>query len=44
MFRKVYIKYLVMRIRAKISFTALEKRMTVVELIIQTIFKSYQEI
>ena len=44
LFRKVYLKYLVMKIRAKISFMALEKRMTVVELIIQTIFKSYQEV
>ena len=44
LFRKVYLKYLVMRIRAKISFMALEKRMTIVELIINSIFKSYREI
>jgi hypothetical protein len=44
LFRKVYLKYLIMRIRAKISFMALERRMTVVELIIATIMKSYQEV
>ena len=33
-----------MRIRAKISFMALEKRMTVEELIYNSIFKSYKEI
>ena len=33
-----------MRIRAKISFMALERRLTVVELLIETILKSYQEI
>lgn len=44
LFRKVYLKYLIMRIRAKISFMALERRMTIVELMITTIFKSYREI
>jgi hypothetical protein len=33
-----------MRIRAKIAFTALEKRMTVYELFIRTIKNSYLEL
>ena len=44
LFRKIYLKYMIMRIRAKISFMALEKRMTIVELLITEIFKSYQQI
>jgi hypothetical protein len=36
-FRKVYMKYLIMRIRSKISFIALVRRMTIVELIASTI-------
>ena len=40
-FRKVYMKYLIMRVRAKISFTALMKRMTIIELFITTIHRSY---
>ena len=44
LFRKVYLKYLIMRIRAKISFMALQRRMTIVELIIHTIMKSYKEL
>lgn len=37
------LKYKVMRIRSKISFMALEKRMTVYELFMTTIKKSYLE-
>lgn len=37
LFRKVYIKFLIMRVRAKISFMALSKRMTIVELFASTI-------
>lgn len=44
LFRKIYLKYVLMRIRAKISFMALERRMTVVELLIETILRSYREI
>ena len=40
-FRKVYLKYLVMRVRAKISFIALEKRLTVMELLISQILASH---
>ena len=40
-FRKTHFKYLVMRVRAKISFTALEKRQTVVQLIVETINRVY---
>ena len=43
-FRKVYIKYLIMRVRAKISFMALVKRLTIVELFLRAIEKSYTEI
>ena len=44
LYRKVYLKYLIMRVRAKISFIALEKRMTVLELFINTIYSTYREI
>ena len=44
LFRKIYLKYLIMRIRAKISFMAFEKRMTIVEIIVNAIFKSYREL
>ena len=40
-FRKVYFKYLIMRVRAKISFMAMYKRMTVLELFVKTIKKCY---
>ena len=43
-FRRVYIKYVIMRVRAKISFIALKKRMTVVELFASTIQKCYYEL
>ena len=39
-FRKVFLKYLVMRARAKISFIALQKRLTVMELFISQILAS----
>jgi len=38
-FYSTYFKYLIMRIRAKISYICLEKRMTVVELFAHTILK-----
>ena len=41
--RKVYMKYLVMKVRAKISFMALQKRMTVVELFADTMLRCYTE-
>ena len=44
LFRKVLLKYKIMRIRSKISFMALEKRMTVFELFVITIKKSYLEL
>ena len=37
LFRKIYLKYLIMRVRAKISFIAFEKRMTIMELLVSTI-------
>jgi len=36
-YRKIYMKYLMMKIRAKISFMALKKRMTITELFFLTI-------
>lgn len=36
-FRKIYLKYLIMRVRAKISLMAFTKRMTVIELFVSTI-------
>lgn len=41
MFRKVHFKYLIMRVRAKISFMAFERRMTAKELIVYTIKKCF---
>ena len=40
-FRKTFMKYLIMRVRAKISFMALSKRMTVLELFATAIHKTY---
>lgn len=37
LFRKVYLKYIIMRVRSKISFIAFEKRLTIQELFIMTI-------
>lgn len=41
LFRKVHLKYLILRVRAKISYMAFERRMTVAELIVYTIKKCY---
>ena len=43
-FRKVYIKYLIIRVRAKISFMALIQRKTIVELFATTIEKCYYDL
>lgn len=43
-FRKVYLKYLIMKVRAKISFIALEKRMTVIQLLVDTILRCYRHL
>ena len=40
LFRKVYLKYLIMRVRSKISYTALVKRKTILELFIQAITRT----
>ena len=42
-FRKVYLKYLIMRVRGKISFMALVKRLTITELFLRAIEKSHNE-
>lgn len=41
-FRKVYLKYLIMRVRSKISYSAFVQRMTITELIVKTIYDSYK--
>ena len=43
-FRKAHFKYLVMRVRAKISFMAFLRRMTIVELFAVTIKRCYLEL
>ena len=43
-FHQTYLKYVIMRVRAKISFIALERRMTIVELIASTIQKCLLEL
>ena len=43
LFRKIYIKFIVMRVRAKISYMAMIRRMTVVELFVTAIQKSYKD-
>lgn len=43
LYRKVFLKYQVMKIRAKISFMALEKSMTIVELIVDSIKRTFYE-
>jgi len=40
-FRTVFLKYLILRIRTKISFMAFQKRMTISELFCEAIIKSY---
>jgi hypothetical protein len=42
--RKVYFKYLLIRVRAKISYIAMYKRMTVLELFVRTIRKCYLDL
>ena len=42
LFYKVYFRFLILRVRAKISFMAFEKRMTIVELFTSTILKCYK--
>lgn len=43
-FRKTYLKYLLMRVRQKISFIAFERRMTIPELFVHTITKCYRQL
>ena len=43
-FNKVYFKYLLLKIRAKISFIAFQKRMTISELFVRTILKCYTKL
>ena len=40
--RQTYLKYLIMRVRAKISYMAFAKRQTVVELLVSQCYKSYK--
>jgi len=40
--RKVYFKYLVMKVRGKISYMSFKKRMTISELFLKTILHSYK--
>ena len=42
LFRKVYMKYLILKVRAKISYMAFVKKMTVIELFATTILNSYE--
>lgn len=37
----MYLKYLIMKVRAKISFIAFQKRMTILELLLFQILQSY---
>mmetsp|Transcript_32321 Transcript_32321/g.49476 ORF Transcript_32321/g.49476 Transcript_32321/m.49476 type:complete len:294 (+) Transcript_32321:729-1610(+) len=43
LFRKVYFRFLLLRIRSKISFMALQKRMTILELFATTIYNNYRQ-
>lgn len=43
-FGKVHLKYLILRVRAKISYMAFEKRMTVLELFASTILRCYEDL
>jgi len=40
--RKVYFKYLVMKVRGKISYMSFKKRMTISEIFLKTILHSYK--
>ena len=43
-FSKVYFKYMLLKVRAKISFMAFIKRVTIPELIVQTIYNCYMHL
>ena len=43
-YSKIALKYTLMRVRAKISFMALEKRKTVCELFVTTILAAYNHL
>ena len=43
-YRKVFLKYLLLRIRSKISFHAFKKKMTIVELFSNTILKCWYDL
>ena len=43
-FRKVYLRFLIMRWRAKISFIALMRRQTIIEHFHNSILKSFNEL
>lgn len=40
---RVFLKYKIMKIRAKISYMAFEKRMTIAELFLEAILKSFNQ-
>jgi len=43
-FRKIYFKFLVLKVRAKISYMAFRKNLTLIELFAKTILKCYKEL
>lgn len=43
-FTKIYFKYMLLKVRAKISFIAFEKRMTIPELFVSTILNCYEHL
>jgi len=43
-FRKVYSKFIILRVRAKISWMAFRKNMTIIELFAKTILKCHKEL
>jgi len=43
-FRKTYIKYLIMKVRAKISYMAFIKRMSITELFATTILRVFRNL
>ena len=42
--RKMYVKYMILKFRQKISFLALKKRQTIQELIFAAILKTYRQL
>ena len=42
LFRKVYLKYMVMKIRQKISYIALTKKQSLLEVFLKSIYSSYK--